>query len=75
MLGESSPFILTKIVRFLQGLIKQAKCLIHCRVDYLELKELPKLIYLIVLSCVCDIYKTVTRLLVFKHQVSRINIL
>ena len=42
-------------------------------VDYLELKELPKRINLVVLSYVYDIRKIVTRLLVFKHQLIRLN--
>ena len=72
-LGESSLLILTKKVGILQGLVNQAKCLIHCKVDYLELKELPKRINLIVLNYVYDIRKIVTRLLVFKQQLIRLN--
>ena len=55
-LGESSPLILTEIVGLLQGLVKQAKCLIHCTVDYLELEEPSELINLIVLAVFVLVY-------------------
>ena len=55
-LGESSPLILTEIVGLLQGLVKQAKCLIHCTVDYLELQEPFELINLIVSAVFVLVY-------------------